>query len=50
MMEAFSSIYKQHGIPGLWRGTSAMIPRIAVANAGQLLSFEKTHGKACGLT
>jgi solute carrier family 25 protein 34/35 len=45
MIDAFRSIYAQHGFMGLWRGTSSMIPRIAVANASQLLSFEKTHGK-----
>jgi solute carrier family 25 protein 34/35 len=45
MVHAFRSIYTQHGFVGLWRGTSSMIPRMAVASASQLLSFEKTHGR-----
>jgi solute carrier family 25 protein 34/35 len=41
---AFRSLYKQNGFYGLWRGMSTMVPRIAMASATQLTSFEVIHG------
>jgi len=43
-VHAFSSIYKKEGFMGLWRGTPTMVPRIAIASATQLTSFEVIHG------
>lgn len=36
---AFLSIYKEHGITGLWRGCSASVPRVMVGSAVQLSAF-----------
>jgi len=43
MLKALQSIYKAHGVRGLWRGTTSNVPRLCAASAGQLLSFEKIH-------
>lgn len=43
MYHAFSTIFKENGVKGLWRGTTSQIPRIAAASAGQLSSFELTN-------
>ncbi|ODM96087.1 Solute carrier family 25 member 35 [Orchesella cincta] len=43
MFHALSSIFREQGVRGLWRGTTSNIPRIAAASAGQLSSFELTH-------
>lgn len=43
MVHALTSIYREGGLRGLWRGTTANIPRIAAASAGQLSSFELAH-------
>lgn len=45
MIQALVKIFKEEGIPGLWRGTTSNILRIAAASAGQILTFEKAHGK-----
>ncbi|TRZ04363.1 hypothetical protein DNTS_029579 [Danionella cerebrum] len=39
MMHALLAIHKQHGITGLWRGSSAAIPRVSVGSAAQLSTF-----------
>ncbi|XP_076024911.1 solute carrier family 25 member 35 [Genypterus blacodes] len=39
MVHALSAIYRQHGILGLWRGSSAAVPRVAVGSAAQLSTF-----------
>ncbi|MGH0189325.1 UNVERIFIED_CONTAM: hypothetical protein FKN15_034785 [Acipenser sinensis] len=36
---ALLRIQKQHGIVGLWRGSSAAVPRVTVGSASQLYSF-----------
>ncbi|XP_043932037.1 solute carrier family 25 member 35 [Protopterus annectens] len=38
-IHAFLSIYKAHGIIGLWRGCSASVPRVMVGSAVQLSTF-----------
>nr|CAD7607498.1 unnamed protein product [Timema genevievae] len=39
MTRAFLNIYKEHGVPGLWRGVIGAMPRSAVGSASQLVSF-----------
>ncbi|XP_056364223.1 uncharacterized protein LOC130261728 isoform X2 [Oenanthe melanoleuca] len=36
---AFKSIYRQHGVAGLWRGVTGAVPRVAVGSAVQLATF-----------
>jgi len=42
MILALSAIYKQHGILGLWRGSSAAVPRVSVGSAAQLSTFSSS--------
>ncbi|KAF6728871.1 Solute carrier family 25 member 35 [Oryzias melastigma] len=42
MMHALSVIYRQHGIVGLWRGSSAAVPRVSVGSAAQLSTFSSS--------
>ncbi|XP_065336050.1 solute carrier family 25 member 35-like [Cloeon dipterum] len=37
---AFKQIYGEHGLKGLWRGTNSAVPRMAVASAAQLTSYD----------
>jgi len=37
---AFKQIYGEHGLTGLWRGANSAVPRMAVASAAQLTSFD----------
>lgn len=39
-LEALSKIYRQHGLQGLWRGTSGAVPRLMVGSAAQLSTFQ----------
>ncbi|KAE8288172.1 Solute carrier family 25 member 35 [Larimichthys crocea] len=39
MVHALTAIYRQHGILGLWRGSSAAVPRVSVGSAAQLSTF-----------
>ncbi|KAL2095240.1 hypothetical protein ACEWY4_009959 [Coilia grayii] len=39
MVHALAAIHKEHGIMGLWRGSSAAIPRVSVGSAAQLSTF-----------
>ncbi|ESN99191.1 hypothetical protein HELRODRAFT_155958 [Helobdella robusta] len=39
MREAINTIYKQHGLFGLWRGVSSSVPRVMVGSATQLTTF-----------
>ncbi|XP_053086494.1 solute carrier family 25 member 35 [Pangasianodon hypophthalmus] len=39
MMHALSVIHREHGILGLWRGSSAAVPRVSVGSASQLSTF-----------
>lgn len=39
MSHALAAIYKEHGIVGLWRGSSAAVARVSVGSAAQLSTF-----------
>ncbi|XP_028840169.1 solute carrier family 25 member 35 [Denticeps clupeoides] len=39
MFHALSAIHKEHGIMGLWRGSSAAVPRVSIGSAAQLSTF-----------
>ncbi|XP_067347519.1 solute carrier family 25 member 35 isoform X1 [Channa argus] len=39
MIHALTAIYREHGILGLWRGSSAAVPRVSVGSAAQLSTF-----------
>ncbi|KAJ7996087.1 hypothetical protein DPEC_G00233440 [Dallia pectoralis] len=39
MFHALAAIQKQHGILGLWRGSSAAVPRVSVGSSAQLYSY-----------
>ncbi|KAK7925547.1 hypothetical protein WMY93_007857 [Mugilogobius chulae] len=42
MMHALKVIYKRHGVLGLWRGSSAAVPRVSVGSAAQLSTFSSS--------
>ncbi|XP_032431683.1 solute carrier family 25 member 35 [Xiphophorus hellerii] len=42
MIHALKAIYRQHGILGLWRGSSAAIPRVSIGSATQLSTFSSS--------
>ncbi|XP_075376734.1 solute carrier family 25 member 34 isoform X1 [Mycteria americana] len=44
---AFESIYKQHGVAGLWRGVTGAMPRVAVGSAAQLATFASAKDWVC---
>ncbi|XP_035423838.1 solute carrier family 25 member 34 [Cygnus olor] len=44
---AFESIYRQHGVAGLWRGVSGAVPRVAVGSAAQLATFASAKDWVC---
>ncbi|NXC21431.1 S2534 protein, partial [Corythaeola cristata] len=44
---AFKSIYKQHGVTGLWRGVTGAVPRVAVGSAAQLATFTSAKDWVC---
>ena len=44
MVAALMGIYKRFGILGLFRGISSTYPRVVVASAVQLSTFEKSLG------
>ncbi|XP_074704330.1 solute carrier family 25 member 34 isoform X2 [Strix aluco] len=44
---AFESIYKQHGVAGLWRGVTGAVPRVAVGSAAQLATFTSAKDWVC---
>lgn len=39
MSHALAAIYREHGIVGLWRGSSAAVARVSVGSAAQLSTF-----------
>ncbi|XP_040929645.1 solute carrier family 25 member 35 [Betta splendens] len=39
MVHALAAIYREHGVLGLWRGSSAAVPRVSVGSAAQLSTF-----------
>uniref|UniRef100_A0A8C9FK33 Solute carrier family 25 member 34 n=1 Tax=Pavo cristatus TaxID=9049 RepID=A0A8C9FK33_PAVCR len=45
--DAFGSIYRQHGVAGLWRGVSGAVPRVAVGSAAQLATFASAKDWVC---
>ncbi|XP_062393345.1 solute carrier family 25 member 35 [Sardina pilchardus] len=42
MLHALADIHKKHGMMGLWRGSSAAIPRVSVGSAAQLSTFSSS--------
>ncbi|XP_037543461.1 solute carrier family 25 member 35 isoform X2 [Nematolebias whitei] len=42
MVHALRVIYRQHGVLGLWRGSSAAVPRVSVGSATQLSTFSSS--------
>lgn len=42
MIHALGAIYREHGILGLWRGSSAAVPRVCVGSATQLSTFSSS--------
>lgn len=42
MSAAFRQIYNKNGIPGLWRGSVAALPRAALGSGAQIATFGKT--------
>ncbi|CAN9501484.1 unnamed protein product [Ophioblennius macclurei] len=42
MVQALGAIYREHGILGLWRGSSAAVPRVSVGSAAQLSTFSSS--------
>lgn len=40
-VDALRTIYRQHGVKGLWRGCTSIIPRTMVASSAQLATFSK---------
>ncbi|XP_078389923.1 solute carrier family 25 member 35 isoform X1 [Cetorhinus maximus] len=41
-LHALMTIYRRHGITGLWRGSSSAVPRVIVGSAAQLSTFSTT--------
>jgi solute carrier family 25 protein 34/35 len=39
MLEGFSTIVKEHGVKGLWRGVSGAMLRVMIGSAAQLSIF-----------
>ena len=39
MLEGFSTIVKEHGVKGLWRGVSGAMLRVMIGSAAQLSTF-----------
>ncbi|KAG9351696.1 hypothetical protein JZ751_022947 [Albula glossodonta] len=39
MFHALAAIHREHGILGLWRGSSAAVPRVSIGSAAQLSTF-----------
>lgn len=42
MVHALRAIYKEHGVTGLWRGSSAAVARVSVGSAAQLCTFSSS--------
>ena len=39
MLAAMRTIYRRHGVSGLWRGSASGLPRVMVGSATQLTTF-----------
>lgn len=42
MIHALRVIYREHGVVGLWRGSSAAVARVSVGSAAQLSTFSSS--------
>ncbi|XP_076062674.1 solute carrier family 25 member 35-like [Oratosquilla oratoria] len=42
VISAFSTIIRQEGVVGLWRGATTSLPRVGTGSAAQLFSFSKS--------
>ncbi|XP_029375089.1 solute carrier family 25 member 35 isoform X2 [Echeneis naucrates] len=42
MIHALAAIYREHGMLGLWRGSSAAVPRVSIGSAAQLSTFSSS--------
>lgn len=42
MSHALRVIYREHGVVGLWRGSSAAVARVSVGSAAQLSTFSSS--------
>lgn len=42
MNHALAAIYREHGVTGLWRGSSAAVARVSVGSAAQLSTFSSS--------
>ncbi|KAG7519777.1 solute carrier family 25 member 35 [Solea senegalensis] len=42
LIHALAGIYRKHGILGLWRGSSAAVPRVSVGSSAQLCTFSSS--------
>ncbi|KAM6907478.1 solute carrier family 25 member 35 [Xenentodon cancila] len=42
MVQALRAIHQEHGVLGLWRGSSAAVPRVCVGSAAQLSTFSSS--------
>ncbi|XP_061595862.1 solute carrier family 25 member 35 [Cololabis saira] len=42
MVQALKAIHRKHGVLGLWRGSSAAVPRVAVGSSTQLSTFSSS--------
>lgn len=42
MIHALRAIHKEHGVMGLWRGSSAAVARVSVGSAAQLCTFSSS--------
>lgn len=42
MIHALRAIYREHGVAGLWRGSSAAVARVSVGSAAQLSTFSSS--------
>uniref|UniRef100_T1ISE8 Solute carrier family 25 member 35 n=1 Tax=Strigamia maritima TaxID=126957 RepID=T1ISE8_STRMM len=49
LISALQTIYKDSGFTGLWRGSTAALPRITLGSAAQLTSYSKAKEYITGL-
>lgn len=42
MNHALAAIYREYGVTGLWRGSSAAVARVSVGSAAQLCTFSSS--------
>jgi len=45
MVSALRNIYSRGGVPGLWQGVTASIPRISIGSSAQLVTYSLTMEK-----